>query len=119
VLTLDETAEKIFDNIVFVMIAMSITWFFVRLLDMLIRIYLEPLIEKSESKHDDQILPIIRKSLRAVIFILAFIIVLSNLGYDVLSVLAGLGIGGLAFALAAQDTVKNILGSVTIFWDKP
>jgi len=119
VLTLDDVASKIFDNIVFVMIAMSITWFFVRLLDMLIRIYLEPMIDKSESKLDDQILPIIRKSLRAVIFILAFIIVLSNLGYDVLSVLAGLGIGGLAFALAAQDTVKNILGGVTIFWDKP
>jgi MscS family membrane protein len=119
VLTLDETALKIFDNIVFVMIAMSITWFFIRLLDMLIRIYLEPMIEKSESKLDDQILPIVRKSLRAVIFILAFIIVLSNLGYDVLSVLAGLGIGGLAFALAAQDSVKNILGGVTIFWDKP
>jgi MscS family membrane protein len=98
---------------------MSITWFFIRLLDMLIRIYLEPMIEKSESKLDDQILPIVRKSLRAVIFILAFIIVLSNLGYDVLSVLAGLGIGGLAFALAAQDSVKNILGGVTIFWDKP
>jgi len=119
VLSLDETALKIFDNIVFVMIAMSITWFFVRLLDMLIRIYLEPLIEKSESKLDDQILPIVRKSLRAVIFILSFIIVLSNLGYDVLSVLAGLGIGGLAFALDAQDTFKNILGGVTIFWDKP
>jgi MscS family membrane protein len=118
-LTLDEVGLKVFDNIVFVLIAMTITWFIVRIIDLLIRLYLEPLIEKSESKLDDQILPIVRKSLRAVIFILAFIIVLSNLGYDVLSVLAGLGIGGLAFALAAQDTVKNILGGVTIFWDKP
>jgi MscS family membrane protein len=86
---------------------------------MLIKIYLEPLVVKSESKLDDQILPIVRKSIKSVILILAFIIILSNLGYDVLSILAGLGIGGLAFALAAQDTVKNILGGVTIFWDKP
>jgi MscS family membrane protein len=82
VLTLDETAAKIFDNIVFVMIAMSITWFFIRLLYMIIQVYLEPMIEESESKFDDQILPIVRRSLRSVIFILAFIIVLSNLGYD-------------------------------------
>jgi len=118
-LTLDETAQKIFSNIVFVLIAMTITWFIIRLVDMLLKIYLEPLIEKTESKLDDQILPIVRKSLKGVVLVLAFIIVLSNLGYDVLSILAGLGIGGLAFALAAQDTVKNILGGVTIFWDKP
>lgn len=119
VLTLNKPAQKFFDNVILVLITITITWFIIRLFDMLIRIYLEPLVRKSESRLDDQILPIIRKSIKGAILIMAFIVVLSNLGYDILSVLAGLGIGGLAFALAAQDTVKNIIGGITIFWDKP
>ena len=86
---------------------------------MLITVYVEPMVSKSESKLDDQILPILKKSIKTVILILAAIVILSNLGYDILSILAGIGIGGLAIALAAQDAVKNIIGGITIFWDKP
>jgi MscS family membrane protein len=118
-LTLNEAATKFFDNVVLVMLALTITWFFIRLIDMLVKVYVEPLVSKSESKLDDQILPVIRKFAKTVIAILAAIVVLSNLGYDILSVLAGLGIGGLALALAAQDAVKNVIGGVSIFWDKP
>lgn len=118
-LTLNETLEKLSNNIVFVLIATTITWFILRLIDMLINLYVEPLVSKTESKLDDQIMPILRKSLKITITILALIIVLSNLGYDILSLLAGLGIGGLAIALAAQDAVKNIIGGFSIFWDKP
>lgn len=118
-LTLNSTADKIIGNIVLVLIAMTVTWFLIRLVDMLIKHYIEPMVEKSESKLDDQILPILRKSIKTVILILAIIVVLSNLGYDILSILAGLGIGGLAIALAAQDAVKNIIGGISIFWDKP
>lgn len=118
-LTLNEEAQKFFDNVVFVLIAIIVTWFLVRLIDMLVGRYLQPLVSKSESKLDDQILPVIRKSAKTVVAILAVIIILSNLGYDILSLLAGLGIGGLAIALAAQDTVKNVIGGFSIFWDKP
>jgi len=118
-LTLSAAADKIFGELILVLVAMTITWFVIRLVDMLIRYYLEPLVEKSESKLDDQILPIMRKTAKIVILLLALIVVLSNLGYDILSILAGLGIGGLALALAAQDAVKNIIGGVSIFMDKP
>jgi MscS family membrane protein len=118
-LTLNAAAEKFFDNIVMVLLAMTITWFALRLIDTLITLYVAPMVEKSESKLDDQILPLVRKSVKAVVLILASIVVLSNLGYDILSILAGIGIGGLAIALAAQDAVKNIIGGFSIFWDKP
>lgn len=118
-LTLNAAAEKFFDNVVMVLLAMTISWFILRLTDTLITLYIAPMVEKSESKLDDQILPLVRKSVKAVIVLLASILVLSNLGYDILSVLAGLGIGGLAIALAAQDTVKNVIGGFSIFWDKP
>jgi len=118
-LTLGEKAKNVFSELILVLIAITITWFVVRLVDMLIKYYIEPLVDKSESKLDDQILPILRKSAKIVILLLASIVVLSNLGYDILSILAGLGIGGLALALAAQDAVKNIIGGISIFWDKP
>ena len=44
---------------------------------------------------------------------------LSNIGVNISALLGTLGIGGIAFALAAQDTVKNIFGAFTIFTDKP
>ena len=50
---------------------------------------------------------------------MAIILGLNNAGYDVGAIVAGLGIGGLALALAAQDSVKNLFGGFTIFVDKP
>lgn len=118
-LTLNEAAQQFFDNIVFVLISITLTWVLLRFIDLLLKKYVEPITERSGSKLDDQVLPILRKSAKTVVLLLALIIVLSNLGYDILSLLAGLGIGGLAIALAAQDTVKNVIGGFTIFWDKP
>ncbi|MEZ5083518.1 MAG: mechanosensitive ion channel family protein [Bacteroidales bacterium] len=102
-----------------VIIAITITWLVARLVDAIIREYLVPLAEKTESTMDDQMIPVIRKGLRAVIWILGIIVALNNAGYNVGALLAGLGIGGLALAMAAKDTVANIFGGITIFTDKP
>ena len=97
----------------------NITWLIARLSDALIEEYIVPMTEKTESDLDDQLLPIFRKGLRIIIWVLGIIVGLNNAGYDVGAVIAGLGIGGLAFALAAQDTVKNFFGGIMIFADKP
>ncbi|MDG1913835.1 MAG: mechanosensitive ion channel family protein [Crocinitomix sp.] len=97
----------------------NITWMIARFSDALIEEYIVPLTEKSESDLDDQLLPIFRKGLRIIIWTLGIIVGLNNAGYDVGAVIAGLGIGGLAFALAAQDTIKNFFGGIMIFADKP
>lgn len=74
---------------------------------------------KTPSKFDDQMVPLIRKSLKVTAVVLGGIYVISSLGVDITPILAGASIGGLAFALAAQDTLKNLFGSVTIFSDRP
>jgi MscS family membrane protein len=61
----------------------------------------------------------IRKSLKILILAFGLVFVADNLNVNISSLLAGLGLGGLAFALAAQDTVKNFFGSVTVLVDKP
>lgn len=102
-----------------VLITITITWLIARLVDSLITEYLIPLTEKSDSDMDDQLVPVLRKGLRSMIWILGILVALNNAGYNVSALLAGLGIGGLALAMAAKDTVANIFGGVTIFTDKP
>jgi MscS family membrane protein len=102
-----------------VLIAVNITWLIARLVDAIIEEYIVPLAKKTESSLDDQIIPVVRKGLRSVIWILGIIFALNNAGYDVGALIAGLGIGGLALAMAAKDSVANIFGGIMIFTDKP
>ena len=75
---------------------------------------------RTETRLDDMLIPVIRKSLRITVVILVLVQVAQILSdKPITSIIAGLGIGGLAFALAAQDTVKNFFGSVVLFVDKP
>ncbi|MFY0651593.1 MAG: mechanosensitive ion channel family protein [Cyclobacteriaceae bacterium] len=81
--------------------------------------YLQKLASKTESTLDDQLVPLFRKSLKTFIVIVGALFILENLNVPILPLLTGLSIGGLAFALAAQDTIKNFFGSLMIFIDKP
>lgn len=101
-------------------IALSITvvWLFYNLAEVLSK-YLAVLTSKTETELDDQLIPLIRKTLRFFVVVMGVIAILQNNGYNVASLIAGLGIGGLAVALAARETLANFFGSVTIFVDRP
>lgn len=85
----------------------------------LARSYFEKIVEDTDSKSDDQLLPIFIRTLKALIIIGGTIHVLDVFDVDLTALIAGLSIGGLAVALAAQDTVKNLIGSVMIYADRP
>jgi len=76
-------------------------------------------VKSTENTLDDQLAPFVTKTLKALVLILGGLIVIQNFGINVVSLLAGLGLGGLALALAAQDTAANIFGSITIIADRP
>jgi MscS family membrane protein len=97
-----------------VLLIISLIWAVYRGTDVL-SARLEAKATKTESKLDDQLIPLMRKSLKVLIFIAGVLFVLQNLHVDVGSLLAGLGLGGLAFALAAKDTLANLFGSIMIF----
>ena len=90
-----------------------------RVFDALVTEVVLPIVEKTEGGGDNYILPIISKGVKGVIWTFGVIIGLDNIGFDITAMIAGLGIGGLALALAAQDSVKNIFAGVMIFVDKP
>lgn len=75
--------------------------------------------QNTQGKMDDQVIPLLARMARVVVVVLGVLFVLQNQGVDVGSLLAGLGLGGLAVALAAKDTVENLFGSLTIFMDRP
>jgi MscS family membrane protein len=74
------------------------------------------------AEHDNfssSILPLVNKVIKIVIFVLAVATILSNWGYNTTTVLAGVGVGGLAVALAAQKTIENLFGGVSVISDRP
>ncbi len=85
----------------------------------LVEVYLGQWVSKTESTLDDHLLPFVRKCLRVFIVLLAVLALIQNLGFSVSGLLASLGIGGLAVALAAKDTLANIFGSIMIIVDRP
>ena len=81
--------------------------------------YLAQAAARTEGTLDDQLVPLVRKTLKLFVLVSGFLFILQNLNVNITALLAGLSIGGLAFALAAQDTIKNLFGSLMIFIDKP
>lgn len=101
-----------------IMLPLFGTIVFYRLVD-IISMYLQNLALKTKSTLDDQLVPLLRKTLKTFVVAIGTLFILSNLNIDIIPLLTGLSIGGLAFALAAQDTIKNFFGSLMIFIDKP
>lgn len=74
---------------------------------------------RTESRLDDQLVPLLRKTLKLLVTAAGILFVLDNLNVEIASLLAGIGLAGMAIALAAKDTLANLFGSVTVFLDRP
>ena len=119
-LNLDIRVENIIAKSYRILTVINITWFVARLVNALIEEYWVPKADKGTSKIlDTHLISILRRTILTMIWALGVVMALNNVGVNVGALLGTLGIGGLAFALAAQDTIKNIFGGVTIFTDRP
>jgi len=118
-LALPPRLELLIGNVYQVVFALLIGWMLSRLFDAIYKEYLVTWAASTENDLDDQLMPVLRKGVKIIIWSMAVIIGLNNAGYDVAALIAGLGIGGLALAMAAKDTVSNIFGGFTVFTDQP
>lgn len=84
-----------------------------------VTLFLKSRAEKTKSVLDEQLVPLLSRTVKLTAVTVSVLLCVQNMGINVLSLLAGLGIGGLAIALAAKDTAANLFGSVMIFLDKP
>ncbi len=106
-------------NICRTVAVLAATWFIFKLVDV-IEFFLKKWTSRTETTLDDQLVPLVRKTLRVFVVIVALLFIAQNIfEWNIGALVAGLGIGGLAFALAAKDMLANLFGSATIFADRP
>ncbi len=96
----------------------AVTWLLVRVVDVAARAVQERLVARGQAVALS-VVPLGRRTVQVLVIALAGLAVLQNLGINVTGILAGLGIGGLAVALAAQKTVENLFGGITLIADQP
>ncbi|MBP7283574.1 MAG: mechanosensitive ion channel [Leptospiraceae bacterium] len=101
-----------------ILFSLNFIYFVYKLSDLVVAILKDNSI-REKNPIDDQLIPLLSKSLRILFVTLGVLIALQNLGINVMGLIAGLGIGGLAIALAAKDTAANLFGSAMIFMDRP
>ena len=111
--------KKILDKGLKVIIAATVTYAVLKLIDLLMGYWRQRSVTDTDRSFDEQLFPIIRKSLNVFVVVVAVLVTSQNLGFDITAAIAGLSVGGLALGLAAQDTVANLFGAVAIFMDKP
>lgn len=118
-LTLGPQTRAFIDGTISILLVLTATWLVYRLVDVVI-CWLEQVNGRIGNRLDNMLIPLVRGILRFLVIIFAFLQIATYYSDKPLtSILAGLGIGGLAVALAAQDTIKNFFGSMVIFVDKP
>lgn len=118
-LTFSPAVDGIFLNIVNILIILAVAWFAIKLIDSTAKEYFLPAAKGTDSKLAMQLVPVITKAVKAGVIFIAFIVILNSFGYDITAILAGLGIGGLAFAFAAKETISDVFGGFSIFTSKP
>jgi len=116
---ISSTVEKGWTQVAKAVTAIAAAYGLYRLVDV-IEYYLNLLVGKTETKLDDMLVPVVRKAMRITIAIVAVLLISENiLGANIKSLLLSAGVGGIAIALAAKDTIANFFGSITIFTDRP
>ncbi|KGM07034.1 Small-conductance mechanosensitive channel [Methylophaga thiooxydans] len=117
-LGLPDTALLILLVAVKLLVSLSGIWSAFRVVDIFDALWTNKALRTS-NKFDDLLVPMISKSLKVFVVVIGIVFAADNLNIDVTSLLAGLGLGGLAFALAAKDLLGNFFGSVTVLLDRP
>ncbi len=117
-LKLEALAFEITNNLVQIVFGVAITWAVYCCVD-IFGVFFRLKTGSRKSLLENQLIPFLEKVLKIIVILFGFLVVLQNMGVNVFSLLAGLGLGGLAFALAARDTVANLFGSIMILADIP
>jgi len=102
-----------------VVVALSLTYTALKFVDLVMGYWKQRTRVETDRAFDEQLFPIIRKSLKLFIVVVAVLVTLDNLEVNITAAIASLSIGGLAVGLAAQDTLANLFGAVAVFIDKP
>lgn len=114
-----EVLADLFSKGLKLLVACSLTYVLLKGIDLLIGLWQQRSTTPENEQFSKQLLPLIRKTLKVFVTIVAVLVTSQNLGLNVTGLIASLSIGGLAIGLAAQDTLANLFGAVAVLGDKP
>jgi MscS family membrane protein len=118
-LRLGEPAARWVNRILGSLFTGVLAWGLVRMIDRLILHYVPAKGLGGEGEGETPLQPVLRRVLKTLVWLAAAALILRTLGYNVSALMAGLGLGGAAVALASKDTLANFFGSITVFVDRP
>lgn len=114
----DVRDETFSGHIIRSMVIVSLFWAIYRAAGIITRLF-ERFTKKTHTALDDLLVPFVNKGIKIILVVVAISVIAKEWKYDLGALLTGLGLGGLAFALAAQETLANLFGGLTIMLDKP
>ena len=104
---------------VYIFLLVAIVYYVIKFAEKLIDYGAQTIIEKKKEEGGMEIVGLLSTVLKISLWAGAIVLLLANMGYNVTSLIAGLGIGGLAIALALQNILSDIFSSISIYFDKP
>ena len=110
---------RVIDSIIYGIGVVVVATLVVKAISAVLKWYGDTIAAKTDTKFDDEFVPLLDRTVKIVVVTLAILIVMDRLGIDIKGLLTVLGIGSLAVALAAQDTLANMIGGFTIMIDRP
>jgi len=114
--------EKFFiiiDGILYFITVMIFTHFLVKMISTLIKWFGENIASKTETTVDDEFIPLVDRLFKVTLYILGVLVVLDHFAVNITGLLTVLGVGSLAIALAAKDSIANMIGGFIIMIDRP
>jgi MscS family membrane protein len=117
-ISLPQSAYQFLNGAVSVFVIFAGTWALWRLIDLVAKFF-EAKAEKTQNKFDDILIPLLRKTARVLVVVVGILFAASALNLPIVPLLGSLGLGSLAFAFAAKDTVENFFGSIAVILDRP
>lgn len=104
---------------VYVLLILYVTIFVGRLIDAIVRWYLHEIATRTETHLDDELAPLANRLLKVLIYVMALIIILDHFEQNISTLVVSLGVGSLAIALAAQETLANMIAGFVLMIDRP
>ncbi len=117
--TLPLAMDTLLQKVLLVGLIVVLSWQIIRFLELITEFFVKQRLNNSNNQSNNLATLIIQKLLKLSLWIISIIFILSNLDINVTSLIAGLGIGGIAFALAAQNILQDLFSSLAIILDKP
>lgn len=104
------------DNIIYIIYCVLYVYLLFRLINSAVTVHFDQ-VDKKQKQYSKELVILLVKTLKGLVFLIALTLILSHLGVDVTAILSTLGIGGLAFAMAAKDSLSNFFGGLNIMID--